>query len=119
MSLIYLVVPYAEVTDKDELVAKVTDYIGNFMVKYPTQHVISPVLNHYIFQKVPKLKEDPNFWRTYSLEVMRKCDRVIVYQYAGWEASVSVQAELKNANHLAASGVFTDKDSITYYDPYA
>jgi len=40
------------------------------------------------------------YWRDYSHELMKMCDKVVVLQLDGWETSVGVCAEIEMAKKL-------------------
>jgi hypothetical protein len=98
--LYYLAAPYTRVDDREALMRDVMRFSGELMVKNPGHHVVSPLFNHYSLNHVPALGVDYNFWKSYSQDLLKRCDALIVLTYDGWLDSTGVTDEINFARSL-------------------
>lgn len=63
---------------------------------------ISPlILGHTYIRHAPMLPDHFEFWKVFSLEILRRCTEVHVLAFLnGWELSKGVEAETKFATSL-------------------
>lgn len=57
-------------------------------------YTVSPLLKHLVLQH-SDLPGDWNYWKSYSLTLLLKCDLMMVIMLDGWEDSVGVQGEIE------------------------
>lgn len=98
--LIYLAAPYTRIEDKDGFMAALMHFSGKFMLENPDKHIVSPLFNHFSLDLVPGLAGDYAFWKSYSRNLLRRCDTLLVLTFPGWEESTGVQDEIKLATEL-------------------
>lgn len=106
--LIYLACPYSGSKDQVEERVKAFALKVAEVEAQGKVHVISPVMNHLVIQyaSVPGSWE---YWRSYSLTLLARCDGLYVLRLPGWTASEGVKGEIAAAE---ARGI-----PITYLDP--
>lgn len=98
--LAYLSAPYSKAKDKEALMKDVMKCSGVLMMNDSDLHVVSPLFNHYSLSLIPEMGNDYNFWKEYSINLLRRCDEVIVIQFMGWESSEGVADEIRTARML-------------------
>lgn len=98
--LIYLAAPYSNVNDKNAHMDMLMTVSGSYMVSNPGHHIVSPLFFHYSLDKVPNIAGDWNFWKNYSIDLLRRCDVVYCMEGIGSWLSTGVQAELAIAKSL-------------------
>lgn len=106
--LIYLACPYSGTPEQiDFRVRAFAQKVAQIEAEGQV-HVISPVMNHTVVQyaSVPGTWE---FWRSYSLTLLARCDGLYVLRLPGWDVSTGVRGEIEAAE---AQGF-----PITYLDP--
>jgi hypothetical protein len=96
--LVYLSAPYTSVEDKNHLFECIMRTSGLYMLRNKGEHVVSPLFNHPSVALVPGMGSDYNFWGDYSRELLRKCDKIVVLKYSGWDKSTGVQDEIATAS---------------------
>lgn len=106
--LVYLSAPYSEIEDKARLMQLVMRVSGEYMVRNPGAHVVSPLFNHFSLPLVPELGSGYDFWKEYSMDLLRRCDRILLLKYPGWEYSTGVQDELEVGRRLNLFTVAVD-----------
>jgi hypothetical protein len=107
--LVYLAGPYSQYENKEVLMTAIMGISGMYMMKNPGEHVVSPLFNHYSIHLTPGMEGDYNFWGDYSINLLKRCDKVIVVMLPGWDQSTGVKDEIEKAT---ASGI-----EIVYVDP--
>ena len=95
--LVFLSAPYSKVPDINHLFQTLMRTSGVYMIRNKGEHVVSPLFCHPALALVPDMGSDYNFWGDYSRELLRKCDKVVVLKYPGWEDSTGVQDEIATA----------------------
>lgn len=98
--LVYLSAPYSSVVDKDKHMGLLMKFAGEYMLSHPGEFIVTPLTNHYALDHVPGLGADWNFWKNYSLDLLCKCDRMLVIEMDGTDTSTGVKAEIKHAIEL-------------------
>lgn len=95
--LIFMACPYTSI-----LPAEIEARVRAFAVKAAEieskreVHVVSPVLNHLLLQHA-KLPSDWEYWRSYSLTLLTRCDGLYVLRLPGWQESAGVRGEIAAA----------------------
>lgn len=104
--LIYVAGPYSS---PDPLVCKARMEAFNAVMAVLIthgKHPVSPLLNHYVSEKQLEAGRAADFpldwayWKSYSLNLLRRCDRMVVVMADGWEHSSGVIAEIAVAESL-------------------
>jgi hypothetical protein len=98
--LVYLAAPYSNAEDKDALMRQIMKTSGEYMMTRPGEHVVSPLFNHYSLSLVEGMGGDYAFWKNYSRDLLRHCDKVIVLMLKGWRDSTGVNDEIELADML-------------------
>lgn len=99
MKLAYLAAPYS---DPDPLVVIERIrllYLADAMLMERGIYTVSPLLKHAILEH-RNLPGDWQYWKDYSLELMRRCDELIVLMLPGWDKSAGVAGEIEAAEEL-------------------
>ncbi|RYD61892.1 MAG: DUF1937 family protein [Verrucomicrobiaceae bacterium] len=107
--LIYMACPYTS-TLPEEVEARVRAFAvkAGEIERKQQVHIVSPVLNHLVLQHA-KLPSDWEYWRSYSLTLLTRCDGLYVLRLPGWATSTGVTGEIAAATEM--------KIPITYLDP--
>ena len=108
----YLAAPYTSVVDKDELMKKIMTFIGKYHLANSEDQIVSPLLNHFSLPHVPGLGSDWEFWKNYSENLIKRCDKIIVLNIPGWRESVGVQAEIELAT---TNGLYFEVVDLNMY----
>lgn len=98
--LVYLSAPYSSIDNKKELMDSIMSFTGAHMIMYPYDHIVSPLFNHFTLEHVPALGGDYTFWKNYSRDLLRRCDKMIVLKFPGWDTSAGVSDEIEIAKLL-------------------
>lgn len=90
--MIYVAAPYYH---KDAFVTQqrmeaVYDYL-HYAVK-AGEFATSPLLMHSVVVRY-KLPETFDFWDNYCLNMLKRCDKMVVLKLVGWDSSQGVKAE--------------------------
>lgn len=97
MTLIYLACPYshpnpAVVQARYHYVNKVA---GVLMGR--GQVVFSPITHSHVIAEEWALPRSWEFWREQDIEILKRCDLLVVLKIPGWEQSVGVTEEINAA----------------------
>ncbi len=111
--VVYLACPYtgdkAEIERRMEkfcrMIAKLQK-LGTF--------VVSPLFMHYVLPYDPSLGKDWQFWKSYSRELLSRCDELHILCLDGWEDSEGIRGEIEIAREF---GKPIEKIPATYADP--
>lgn len=98
--LAYLSAPYTAILNKDELMRIVKHAAGTYMLANKGVHVVTPLYNHFLLGMFPEMGQDYEFWKSYSLDLLRRCDKLVVLRIPGWQRSTGVCEEIRVANEL-------------------
>ena len=102
----YLAAPYSDPdpTVVQERMEQVYYYLSRFIIA--GEHVLTPLAMH---EPVIRYEMDGaySFWSTYCLDLLKRCDSMVVLKLKGWETSRGVQAEIDfcKDNHIPVSYV--------------
>lgn len=91
--LVYMAGPYSRYEDKEKLMAAFMTMAGKYMMDNPGHHVVSPLYMHYALQYTPEMGSDYEFFGDYSRNLLRRCDKLVVVMFPGWETSTGVEDE--------------------------
>jgi hypothetical protein len=106
--LVYLAAPYSKAENKEELMQELMQLISDANTQdceggeCQEWHIVSPLFNHFVLKQVPdtEMGADYPFWKEYSRDLLRRCDRLIVYRYPGYAVSTGVADEINLAMEL-------------------
>jgi hypothetical protein len=63
-------------------------------------NAISPVVHSHPVKEVSNLKGTFETWGEFNLNLLKRCDALIVYAIAGWAVSKGVKAEIRFAQKI-------------------
>lgn len=98
--LVYLSAPYSAIENKAELMRIITHAAGAYMLANKGAHVVTPLYNHFLLGMFPEMGHDYEFWKSYSLDLLRRCDKLVVLKIPGWQKSTGVTDEIRIASEL-------------------
>lgn len=99
MDLAYLAAPYSD-PDPNIVSDRIKSlYIADAILMEQGIYTVSPLLKHAILEH-RNLPGDWQYWKDYSLELMRRCDELIVLMLPGWDRSEGVACEIEAAEEL-------------------
>lgn len=92
--MIYLAAPYS---DPDPVIVQarmeiIYHAIGEFMKE--GKHVITPLFMHEVATR-HKLDGTYEYWEDYCLDVLKRCDEMIVLCLRGWTDSRGIKGEIE------------------------
>lgn len=64
------------------------------------QRVYSPIVHNHQLARLGRLPKDFGWWEAYDLDMLRRCDRLVVLKIDGWQISAGVRAEIKFAESI-------------------
>lgn len=107
--VIYLAAPYSD-PDRNVRVARV-EAITKYAAKLfnSGKFVFSPLTHSHHIAEAGNMGLAWGTWREFDIEMLRKCDSMIVLKLDGWEKSNGVKAEVAEAIALSIP--------ITYCEP--
>jgi len=93
--MIYIAAPYSH-PDKDVVHSRM-EMIYHVMGQLTKDghHVVTPLFMHEIVKRNSGMPEDYVFWENYCLNMLKRCDKMIVLRLAGWDTSRGVAEEIK------------------------
>ena len=97
MSVDYLALPYSHNDSEVRELRFQIACLATLALMAQGHIIICPVIHGHPLATYHSLPFDFSFWRTYNLEVLRKCDRLWVLCADGWKTSVGVQGEIAEA----------------------
>lgn len=62
-------------------------------------HVTSGIYNHLLLPHPPNTPTDYEFWGSFSITLLKRCDWMVVFMQPGWRESVGVRDEISFAQH--------------------
>lgn len=92
---IYVAAPYSHedeviVLDRVELLYKAMAIFSNEL----NMHVTTPLFMHELVERYA-MPGDFAFWEGYCLNLLKRCDKLIVLKIDGWDSSTGVRGEIK------------------------
>jgi len=60
-------------------------------------HIISPIVHGHAMAEKHNMKGDFQFWNEYCIDMMLMCESILVLKLPGWQNSIGVTAEIKEA----------------------
>ena len=93
--MIYIASPYSNASDKELRAKTIKKYSAN-QFKFG-HHVICPITLGLALASVEKLSNDSQWWISWCLDLLSRCDELHVLCFDGWETSSGLQAEIKFA----------------------
>lgn len=106
--MIYLAIPYSGM---EELSFDVSRRI-TLMLMQCGKNVYSPIIHGHSLVSTPgySLHFDHDFWMKHDLDMLRRCDELYVVALDGWNKSIGVLAEIKEAQKIGMPITFLDPD---------
>lgn len=100
--LYYLASPYSLIENKDQHMQDVMRFALCYMKDNPNVHVVSPLFYHYGLNLVPEVGSDYAFWKNFCLDLLRRCDGLIVHRDPDglWKMSTGLMDEMRIAREL-------------------
>lgn len=95
--IVYVAAPYSNVKNKAELMDRIANICGRYMLDNPGSYTITGLVHHYACQHHANLGTDWKFWKDFCLMFMQRCDKLVVLKFDGWKESGGVQAEIRFA----------------------
>lgn len=102
--MIYLAIPYSGM---EELSFEISCMITAFLMK-TGQVVYSPIVHGHTLASKCRLTAGHDFWLNQDLDMLRRCDELYVVAMEGWDKSVGVLAEIREAQKLEIPIKFVD-----------
>lgn len=115
-NLAYIAAPYSHpdpdvIEDRMEQFADIMSRLMALEI-----HAVSPLMNHpYLGRR--RTPGTYDYWGPYSINLLRRCDAVIVIMMDGWLESVGVADEIKHAKEFNKP-VFVCKPNGTSFQEY-
>ena len=98
--LVYVAAPYSRVPDKKELMERIADFCGYYMIKHPGEYAITGLVHHYAAVQRPELGTDYRFWEEFCVGFIKRSEKLVVLMIDGWDSSTGVNAEINLAKRL-------------------
>lgn len=98
--IVYVAAPYSNVNNKEQLMDTIAKVCGKYMIDNPGEYTITGLVHHYACQHYSEIGTDWNFWKNFCVDFLRRCDKLLVIQVEGWDASFGVQEEIRIATEL-------------------
>lgn len=111
MSLVYLAAPYSD-PDPDVVKDRITEFCRcDAALNKQGIFTVSPLLKHLVLQH-SDLPSDWNYWKDYSLELLKQCEKMIVIMMDGWTSSIGVLAEINLCHDMGIPIEYIDPDVL-------
>src|SRR5690606_31871592 len=91
----FLSAPYTGSKEEIENRIKLLCLVDSVLMKNG-EFTVSPLYKHFML-KFSDLPGSWEYWKSYSKELLLKCDKMIVLTIPGWETSTGVSGEIKYA----------------------
>lgn len=95
--LVYLASPYSGTTEQREKRLFQTKQFVVSRLDRKDEIIYSPILHSYHIATEFNLPHEFEFWKWRDLEMIKRCDEMLILHLDGWEQSIGVQEELKFA----------------------
>jgi hypothetical protein len=109
--MIYVASPFSH---EDPLIQKTRFLLAEsfviYMIKQENLIVFSPIVYGYRMTQENNLPGDADFWSTFNLNLLRRCNTLFNLQLKGWQESKGVQLELNVAKILRIPVVHFNAD---------
>lgn len=98
-NLAYIAAPYSH-PDPEVVEGRMDEFANIISLLMAMEiHAVSPLMNHpYLGRR--RTPGTYDYWGPYSINLLRRCDAVIVIMLDGWIESVGVQDEIKHAKEF-------------------
>lgn len=90
--LIFISTPYGNCEDKVARLKAITQYSGKLMVE--GNHVICPMSMGLALAKETELPTCTEWWLSWTINLLSRCDKMIVLCFDKWDESVGVKREI-------------------------
>lgn len=112
--MIYIAAPY-NYADRS-ITQKRIDTVYSVMARLMKEghYVVSPLLMHEVVIR-HDLPNEFEYWREYSINMLKRCDKLIVLMLDGWDTSTGVLAEIEYAeqNNIPVEYIVADEEALT------
>lgn len=100
--MIFLASPYSHETRTIRLhrVDQVRDYLAVRIGKH-REHIFSPIIYAHELSVIYGLNTSATFWHSFNTEMMLACSSMRVLMLEGWQESVGVTEEIRQAQAFA------------------
>lgn len=92
--MIYLAAPYFHLDN--DIIQHRMEKVYSFMASRLKQgeHILTPLAMHEVVIRQSDIPNDFEYWGKYCLDLLSRCDKMIVLKLPGWEASRGVSQEI-------------------------
>lgn len=92
--MIYLAAPYSH-PDKKIVQARMEDiYKVMYIYMKRGEHILTPLAMHEVVVR-HNLPDDFIYWGKYCLDILKRCDKMVILKLPGWEYSLGIQKEME------------------------
>lgn len=106
--IVYVAAPYTNVENKEFLMETIAKVCGQYMKNHPSEYTITGLVHHYACQHHSDLGTNWGFWKDFCVDFLRRCDKMLVIKYPGWQQSFGVQEEIRIAQELNIPVVYCE-----------
>lgn len=105
--MIYLAAPYSDPDPEviQDRMEKIYSVMGEFMKE--GRHVVSPLFMHEIAVR-HNLDNTYEYWEKYCLDMLKRCDEMIVLCLPGWTESRGVAGEMLHCKNSGRKVTFME-----------
>lgn len=105
--MVYLAAPYTH-ADSEIVAWRMEQFcIVDAALCHKGLITVSPLSKHFLKDHAD-IPLTWDFWKTYSIQLMKKCDALYVIMMPGWEESEGVQAEIELAKKMSKEIKYLD-----------
>ena len=108
--LVYVAAPYSSIKNKDRLMEEIHKECAKFMLDNPGHFTVPGLVHHYPCQYSNELGDDFSFWHDFCIELIEKCDIILLLKFDGWQTSTGVLGELNAAIEFDKAVIYTEPD---------
>lgn len=102
----YLAAPYSDPDPKvvQERMEQVYYYLSRFIIA--GENIVTPLAMHEVATRFD-MDGAYSFWSTYCLDLLKRCDSMVVLKLEGWDLSRGLESEIDfcKENHIPISYV--------------
>lgn len=110
MTLVYVAAPYSSIKNKHRLMEEIHKESAKFMLDRPGHYTVPGLLHHYTAEHCPHLGKDFEFWEEFCVELIKRCDIILLLKFDGWQTSKGVLGEIDTAVEFDKSVIYVEPD---------
>jgi hypothetical protein len=113
--MIYLAAPYSH-TDKSIIqwrMEKIYAVMAVFIKQ--GKFILTPLAMHEVAIRHEDMPDDFTYWGNYCLDLLKRCDSMVVLQLPGWKESYGVQKEIEFCNNNNISIKYLSEEEWKHY----